>query len=91
VPTAATEPASGIAAADALETRLRRLIAESERRQRTDVALQMTRMWQDLNAARASDFVRVQESLAQVQGQTNYQLRQHRDSIESLYRVSLRR
>lgn len=86
---AATEQASATAATDALEARLREMIAASERRQRTDVALQMTQIWKDLNAVRASDFVRVQESLDRVQGQTNYQLRQHRDSIQSLYRVSL--
>lgn len=77
------------AATDALEARVRRLVAESERRQRTELALQVSQVWKDFNAVRASDAVRVQESLDRVQGQTNYQLRQHRDSIQSLYRVSL--
>jgi hypothetical protein len=87
-------PAGGVdrAAIDAAEARLRRLITESERRQRTEVAVQITQMWRDLNAVRASDFVRVQESLDRVQGQTNYQLRQHRDQVQSqLYRVTLQK
>jgi hypothetical protein len=87
-------PAGGVdrAAIEAAEARLRQLIAESERRQRTEVAVQITQMWRDLNAVRASDFVRVQESLDRVQGQTNYQLRQHRDQVQSqLYRVTLQK
>jgi len=79
------------AATQAVEARLRRLIAESERRQRTDMALQLAAVWKDFNAVRASDFVRVHESLERVQGQTNLQLRQQRDSLQSLYRISLQK
>jgi hypothetical protein len=75
-----------------LEGRLGRLVAESERRQRAEMAVQIARMWKDLSAVRASDFVRVQESLDRVQGQTALQLRQHRDQVQSqLYRVSIQR
>jgi hypothetical protein len=67
---------------------LRRWLAESEARQRTEVALQIAQIWKDFNAVRARDFARVQEVVGRAQGQTNFQLKQHRDSIESLYRVS---
>jgi hypothetical protein len=56
------------------------------------MAVQIAQMWKDLSAVRASDFVRVQESLDRVQGQTALQLRQHRDQVQSqLYRVSIQR
>lgn len=86
-------PAAAVTAkdADVLEARLRRVIAEGEARQRTEMARQISQVWKDFNGVRASDFVRVQESLDRVQGQTNYQLRQHRDSIQSLYLVSLQK
>jgi hypothetical protein len=67
---------------------LRRVLAESEARQRTEMALQVAQIWKDFNAVRARDFARVQEVVGRAQGQTNFQLKQHRDSIESLYRVS---
>ena len=67
---------------------LRRILAESEARQRTEIALQVGQVWKDFNAARANDAAYFQRTLGQAQGLTNYQLRQHRDSIDSLYRVS---
>lgn len=70
---------------------VRRIVADSESRQRAERAQQVTQVWNDFSAARASDFVRVHEALGRVQGLTNYQLKQHRESIDSLYRVSLQR
>jgi hypothetical protein len=67
---------------------LRRILDELEARQRTEMALQIGQVWRDFNAARANDAAYFQKTLGQAQGLTNYQLRQHRDSIESLYRVS---
>lgn len=89
-------PASGSARVSdeqlaAVAATMRRLIAESEARQRTELAAQIGHVWKDFNAARASDFVRVQETLGRAQGQTNYQLRRQQNSIESLYRVSLQK
>jgi hypothetical protein len=68
---------------------LRKILAESEARHRTEDALRMTQVWSDFSAARASDFARVQQALGQVQGLTNYQLRQQRDKIDSLYLQSI--
>jgi hypothetical protein len=89
---ASSAPVGDRRAFEDLEGRLGRLVAESERRQRAEMAVQIAQMWKDLSAVRASDFVRVQESLDRVQGQTALQLRQHRDQVQSqLYRVSIQR
>jgi hypothetical protein len=68
---------------------LRKILAESEARHRTEDMLRIAQVWNDFNAARASDFARVQQTLGQVQGLTNYQLRQQRDKIDSLYLQSI--
>jgi hypothetical protein len=46
-------------------------------------------MWKDFSAARVSDLTRMQDVVGRAQGVTNQQLRQHRDSIEQIYRASL--
>lgn len=50
---------AGVSAAE-----LRKILAESESRQRTELAVQMAKMWNDWNAARANYFVRVQQTFA---------------------------
>ena len=70
---------------------LRRILAELESRQRTEMALQVSQVWKDFNAARVTDFSRMQDVVSRAQGVTNQQLRQHRDSIESLYRTASQR
>jgi len=67
---------------------LRKVLAQSEARQREEMALQVSQVWKDFSAARVTDFARLQDVIGRAQGVTNQQLRQHRDSIESLYRVS---
>ena len=70
---------------------LRRILIESEARQRTEIALQVSQIWKDFTAARVTDFARIQDAVSRAQGMTNQQLRQHRDSIESLYRTTSQR
>ena len=70
---------------------LRRILAELESRQRTEMALQVSQVWKDFNAARVTDYTRLQDVVSRAQGVTNQQLRQHRDSIESLYRTASQR
>lgn len=70
---------------------LRRILAELESKQRTEMALQVGQVWKDFSAARVSDFSRMQDVVSRAQGVTNLQLRQHRDSIESLYRTASQR
>jgi anti-sigma factor RsiW len=67
---------------------LRKILAQSEARQREEMALQVSQVWKDFSAARITDFTRLQDVIGRAQGVTNQQLRQHRESIESLYRVS---
>jgi hypothetical protein len=55
------------------------------------MALQVGQVWKDFSAARVSDFTRMQDVVSRAQGVTNLQLRQHRDSIESLYRTASQR
>ena len=70
---------------------LRRILAELESKQRTEMALQVGQVWKDFSAARVNDFTRMQDVVSRAQGVTNLQLRQHRDSIESLYRTASQR
>jgi anti-sigma factor RsiW len=67
---------------------IRKILAESESRQQAELAMRINQVWNDFNVARVSDLERVQQVVANAQGITNYQLKQHRDSINSLYRVS---
>lgn len=78
----------------AVSANLQKLLAESEKRQRSEVALQVAEVWKDFNAVRASDIARVQQTVGRQQVITNSQLKQQRESIESLgtlYRVSLQK
>lgn len=43
---------------------LRGILEESEARTRAEIAVQMAQLWKDVNAARRSDFVQVQRTLA---------------------------
>jgi hypothetical protein len=69
---------------DVSAAELKKILAESELRHRTEMALQIAQVWKDFNVARTSDYARIQEMLGRAQGLTNAQLRQHRESIESL-------
>jgi len=68
---------------------LRKILTQNEARQREEMNLQLAQMWKDFSAARVSDFTRMQDVVGRAQGLTNQQLRQHRDSIEQIYRASL--
>lgn len=73
---------------------LRKILAESEARQQTELNLRIGQVWNDFSAARASDFARVQQTLGQAQGLTNVQLKQLReanDSLRYLHSISLQR
>ena len=67
---------------------LRKILAQNEARQREETNLQVAQIWKDFSAARVTDFTRLQDVIGRAQGVTNQQLRQHRESIEGLYRVS---
>jgi hypothetical protein len=68
-------------------TELRQILAETESRQRQEMAIQLKQVWTDITAVRANDLARVQQTLGQAQNLTNYQLRQQRSSIDEYLRT----
>ena len=83
---ASEAPRPGITASE-----LRKVLEESELRQRTELAMQVSQLWKDFYSLRSTDMARVQDVVSRAQGLTNQQLRQHRDSIETLYRTASQR
>jgi anti-sigma factor RsiW len=71
--------------------RVRQMIAESDARHQRELALRVTQMWKDVEAVRASDLSRVEQGLRQIQGLTNAELIQHRDTLNYLVGVAQQR
>jgi len=63
---------------------LRKILAESEARHRTEMAVHIAQVWKDFTAARVNDWARMQQAVVQAQGLTHRQLQQQRESIDSL-------
>jgi hypothetical protein len=70
---------------------VRKIIAESESRQRRELALRVTQVVRDVDAARAGDLARVEQGLRQIQGLTDAELIRHRDTLNHLLRVTQQR
>lgn len=70
---------------------VRNIIAESERRQQRELALRVTQVIRDFDAARAGDLARVEQGLRQIQGLTDAELIQHRNTLNHLLRVTQQR
>ena len=89
---AAAVPADGTRLSDADLIRLvRRIVSESEARQERAVARRVGQLWTDVGAMRAADLARIEQELRQVQGVTNAELIQHRNTLNQLWRVSQQR
>jgi len=69
---------------------LRKILTESEARQRTELAVSIAQVWNDFNAARATDFERLRQVVNNAQGVTNAQLMKHSESINYLRLASQR-
>ncbi len=69
---------------------VRKSIAESETRQQRELALRVTQVVRDVDAARAGDLARVEQGLRQIQGLTDAELIRHRDTLNHLLRVTQR-
>jgi len=69
---------------------VRKIIAESEARQQRELALRVTQVVRDVDAARAGDLARVEQGLRQIQGLTDAELIRHRDTLNHLLRVTQR-
>lgn len=75
---AGAAPRPGISAPE-----LRKILAESETRQRMEMALRIEQVWKDFNAARANDFARVQQTVGP-------ELRRQQRMIENVSNVVYR-
>jgi hypothetical protein len=69
---------------------VRQLLAESETRTERAMARRVGQLWTDVGAMRAADLARIEQSLRQVQGVTNAELIQYRDTLNRLLHVSQR-
>ena len=85
-----TPSASRMSDAELLRA-VRNIIAESERRQQRELALRVTQVIRDFDAARAGDLARVEQGLRQIQGLTDAELIQHRNTLNHLLRVTQQR
>jgi hypothetical protein len=70
---------------------VRKFIAESESRQQRELALRVTQVVRDVDAARVGDLARVEQGLRQIQGLTDAELIRHRDTLNHLLRVTQQR
>jgi anti-sigma factor RsiW len=71
-----------------LLTEVRSMIAESEQRQQRELALGMTRIMRDVDTQRRTDLAQIQGSFQQIEGLTGAQVREQRDMLNYLMRVS---
>lgn len=90
VPEDGARPAAKMSDAELLRM-VRAIIAESEQRQQRELALRVTQMVRDFDAARAGDLARVEQGLRQIQGLTDAELIRHRDTLNHLLRVTQQR
>ena len=80
----------GMSDAELIRT-VRQLLAESETRTERAMARRVGQLWTDVGAMRAADLARIEQSLRQVQGVTNAELIQYRDTLNRLLHVSQQR
>jgi anti-sigma factor RsiW len=71
-----------------LLTEVRSMIDESEQRQQRELALGMTRLMRDVETQRRTDLAQIQGSFQQIEGLTGAQVREQRDMLNYLMRVS---
>ena len=70
---------------------VRKIVGESESRQQRELALRVTQVVRDVDAARVGDLARVEQGLRQIQGLTDAELIRHRDTLNHLLRVTQQR
>jgi hypothetical protein len=70
--------------------RVRALVDESEKRQQRELALRVGQLVQDVNAQRQADLVKIDRSLGLVQNNLGAEVLKQRQSLNLLYRASLR-
>jgi len=77
---------------DEIVRRVRALIAESERRQQRELALQIAGVLNDVNVGRAADLARIKQTLGALENTTGAELfKQRQQMVNYLNQVSLKR
>lgn len=76
---------------DALLRRVRVLIEQSEQKQQRELAMRLADVVRDVDIQRRADQVRVQQTFGQLEGQTGVAVRQNRELLNYLVRVSQQR
>lgn len=76
---------------DALLRRVRALIEQSEQKQQRELAMRLADVVRDVDIQRRADQVRVQQTFGQLEGQTGVAVRQNRELLNYLVRVSQQR
>jgi len=89
-------PASSVSSTSAPQTasneqllaRVRELIAESEQRQQSQLALRTAQVVRDFDTQRRADLTQIQNSMGQIEGLTGAEAREQRQMLNYLMRVS---
>jgi anti-sigma factor RsiW len=87
VTTVATSPSSSGNEAQ-LMARVRGLIEESEQRQRRELALRTAELVRDFDSQRRVDLAQIQRNFGQIEGLTGAEVREQREMLNYLMRVS---
>ena len=74
-----------------LLARVRTLIDESEQRQRRELALRTTQIFRDFDSQRRVDLEQIHRSVGQIEGQTGAEVREQRQMLNYLMKVSEQR
>jgi hypothetical protein len=92
-PAAAVRTVSAPASDAEITRRLRALVDESEKRQKTELALRIAELFRDVNAQRQADFVKIDRTLGVVQNSVGIEVmktRQQMNQMDLIYRASQR-
>lgn len=89
-PTAAA-PRSASQSEDGLLRRVQVLIDQSEQKQRRELAMRLVDVVRDVDIQRRADQMRVQQTFGQLEGQTGIAVRDNRELLDYLVRVSQQR
>ena len=69
---------------------MRQLIAESEQRQQNQLALRTAQVVRDFDTQRRADLTQIQNSFGQIEGLTGAEVKEQRQMLNYLMRVSQR-
>ena len=71
--------------------RVRTLIEQSEQKQQRELAMRLADVVRDVDIQRRADQIRVQQTFGQLEGQTGVAVKQNRELLNYLVRVSQQR